>query len=995
MTNFHRILLLLIAIILWPGMTALNGGEEVAFSPEEDYEDYEMYDLSDEGERYMKNMTLEEKIGQLFMVAAYSDRHESHFRELEELVEEYHIGGVLFFQGGPERQVELYNRLQEEAETPLLTAIDGEWGLGMRLDSTISFPYKMALGAIENDSLIYEMGREIGRQLKATGVHVNFAPVVDVNNNSANPVIGMRSFGEDLSSVSSKNIAYLRGLQDEGVMAVAKHFPGHGDTDADSHYELPVIDHDRERLEELELVPFRNAFDAGVGGVMSAHLHMTAFEEAEDLPSSLSPRITQELLQEDLGFEGLVFTDALNMDAVSDYYEADRAALEAFKAGNDVLLFPEDVPGAFKEIKKAIEQGDLSEERLDRSVRKILAVKEWTNEDFPSDYLKPAAKDTLVDYLNRPEARIFNRELVEKSITFLHNEADVLPIRDLRNKEVALVSLGTDKKTTFEKLVERHWPVTVVRLPEHPDSESIKEMAGELLQGYDLVIQAFHGLPSFGPNANKLPERERFLSKAIDHGFPSVKVLFGSPYVARDFELQTPTVLGWQDDSLFQQAAAEAIFGVNPVSGRLPVNITPYAHIGEGYNTTGGLRLRHGLPEETGIDSRDLAKIDEVVKDAIENRGTPGAQVFVAHQGNVIYDKAFGRHTYEDTSKEVEPTDLYDVASVTKIAATTLAAMRFYETGRLSLNDMLSHYLPGLDNEDKRNIKLRELMTHQSGLASWIPFYQMALEEEGLDDFVFCYERGDHFNLQVADGLFASEEIVPEMIWDTILTSPVNDKGEYQYSDLSMFYLKRALDELMRKPFETFLHEEFYHPLGLSTMGFNPTVRFPLDRIVPTEMDRDFRGQLVHGHVHDPAAAMMGGVAGNAGLFSNAYDVGVIMQMLLNRGEYGGNRYFSSSTIDKFTSTVYEGNRRGLGFDKPETDPDENSPAPDQASPRAFGHLGFTGASVWADPEYDLVFVFLSNRVHPDTSNSYFSSEKVRTQAFEAVYEAIGAEEKR
>lgn len=990
----YNIPIVISILLFWPFLLSFNQEQEY-YGEADDGFTYDIFEEDPEIEAMLESMTLEEKIGQLFMVAAYSNRGESHFRSLEGLVEDHGIGGVIFFQGGPLRQVELYNRLQENSDIPLLTGIDAEWGLGMRLDSTISFPYQMPLGAIQNDSLIYEMGREIGRQLRATGVHVNFAPVVDINNNPDNPVIGMRAFGENRELVTRKSQAYMRGLQDEGVLAVAKHFPGHGDTDADSHYELPVINHDRARLDSLELFPFERIFNAGVGGVMSAHLNLPRFESDPKRPSSLSHRITGEMLQEEMGFNGLIFTDALNMDAVSDHYEAGEAALEAFKAGNDVLLFPENVPAAFELIKEAIQEGDISEERLDKSVRKILSVKKWVQDDKMDEFLPAASRDTLHQYLNRPEAKLLNKNLVENAITVIHNEEELLPLRGMRDQKVAVVSLNTSEPTHFERITEKHWPVDVLQLPKKPSGRETEAVLTSMLEGYDVVILAFHGIRTFGPNAGNVEPRHLFVSQAIEQYFPTVKVVFGNPYAASHFEKKTPTVMGWKDDSLYQHAAAEAIFGANPASGRLPVSLSPYADYGIGDNTLGNLRLRHTIPEETGINSADLQKIDEIIEDAIKNKGTPGAQVLAVYQGNVIYENAFGRHTYSDTSQKVKTSDLYDLASITKIAATTLAAMRFHETGQLVLDSTLNYYLPELDEQDKKSIVVKNLMAHQAGLASWIPFYQLTLTEHGLCDFTFCYEPSDYFDTKVAENLYVSSEMQPEVIWDTIHSSPMLDENRYQYSDLSMFYLKRALEQFTRQSFEDYVYEEFYQPMGLSTMGYKPLDRFPLSRIVPTELDKDFRQQLVHGHVHDPAAAMMGGVAGNAGLFSNAYDLAVMMQMLLNKGEYGGNRFFQASTVDYFTKAHFEENRRGLGFDKPQRDPDENSPAPDQASFSTFGHLGFTGTSVWADPEYDLIFVILANRVHPDSRRNYFNREAIRTQTFEVLYEAIGAEDKR
>lgn len=930
----------------------------------------------------MQEMTLEEKIGQLFMVAAYSNRGEQHKKAITQLINQHHIGGLIFFQGTPHQQIKLTNHYQKQSDVPLLIGMDAEWGLSMRLDSVMQFPHQMTLGALQNDTLIYQMGTEIARQCRRLGVHVNFAPVVDINNNPQNPVIHTRSFGEGKTRVSNKGVAYMQGMQDHKVLGVAKHFPGHGDTDKDSHKSLPLIPYPQERLDTLELVPFKKMINKGVGGVMAAHLAIPAYGTQGNEASSLTPDLIKGLLKGAFGYNGLVFTDALNMKGVSKYFESGEVDLKAFKAGNDVLLFPEDVPKAVSLIKAAIKKGDVEEATLDQKVRKLLKAKAWAG----LDQYKPVKKQGISKDLHTQDAKLLKRNIVERSLTLLENQNKALPISDLKKLDIASIALGTNKKTVFQEGLDRYGKVHHFQLESNANEQKMAVLQDQL-SDYDIIIASTHGMSPYNVQTFGLePSTVDFANEIISNRNQTFLVNFGSPYALSKFQKPNVLIQAYEEGSIFQDLASQAIFGAVPMNGKLPVSVKHRYEEGYGLKSKKTTRLEYSIPEAVNIDKADLKKVDSIANVAIDQEATPGCQVLVAKEGKVIYQKAFGHHTY-DGKKPVKNSDIYDIASITKMAGTLLPVMRFYDIGLLDLDKTLGDYLTVVDST-KAKLKLRELLTHQAGLVSWIPFYEYTLTEEGFCDSNYCYNPNKYFSIQVANDLYL-QETYRDTIWKTIHDSEVKERGEYRYSDLGFFYLKRIVDSMIRQDFKDYLSKNFYEPMGMNNTGYLPREKFKLDRIVPTEDDDYFRNQLIHGYVHDPAAAMLGGVAGNAGLFSNANEMAKLMQMFLNKGTYGGERYFSWQTIKTFTKKQFEDNRKGLGFDKPETDPEKISPSSWLASDKTFGHTGFTGTCVWADPQHELTYVFLSNRVHPTSNNRKLVKMDIRTDIQKAIYESF------
>ncbi|MFP4620624.1 MAG: glycoside hydrolase family 3 N-terminal domain-containing protein [Bacteroidales bacterium] len=972
----------------------------------------------------MNEMSLGEKIGQLFMVAAYSDKGPQHTQEIMEMVKKHHIGGLIFFQGNPREQAKLTNIYQNYSKVPLMIGMDAEWGLGMRLDSVISYPRQMALGAIQQDSLIYEMGLDIGEQLHRLGVHINFAPVVDVNNNPENPVIGSRSFGEDRYNVARKGVSYVNGLQDKGVLAVAKHFPGHGDTDQDSHKTLPVIPHDSTRLDSIELYPFKRMIQNGVGGMMVAHLQIPAYDKDPERPTTLSKNVVTDLLRDRMGFNGLVFTDALNMKGVTDHFPPGEIEAEALKAGNDVLLYPEDVSEAISEIKRQVRRGEISRESIEESCRRILSFKYWAgmdtlgNSGTPGNEVKLVQRENLVNDLNKPEYKVQNRELTEHFLTLVENKEEQFPIQNLKNLRLASISIGANKKTPFQEHIELY---TQCRHYQYETGEEIQEFFNDL-DKYDAVIASTH-------NTNEIPSRRYGLNpdyeqllKRLAKRKNTFVVHFGNPYALKYLQpLGNFNIVlnGYNDDLLTQELAAQSLFGAFDINGRLPVSVNDSLRVGNGIIAEDLSRFKYTLPEEVGIHSDTLNKIDSIVHAAIDSQATPGAQVLVARSGKVVYHKTFGHHTYLK-KQPVHWKDIYDLASITKITASVPSLMRLYDEDTLHLDSTLSHYLPYLDTTNKSDIVLKDILTHQARLQAWIPFYYKTLETFYPDQELLSsdfskehpYKLGSHTymakNIQYRDGVYsktpkdsfslqvAEDFYMKENYRDSILRwideSELREKKKYVYSDLGYYYFYRIIEKITGMQLEDYVRNKFYIPLGAYNTGYKPLERFEAKEIVPTENDMVFRRQLLRGHVHDPGTAMMGGVCGHAGLFSNANDLAKIMQMYLNKGYYGGKRYFRDSTLELFTHSPFReqnDNRRGIGFDKPVLEKDEDSPAAKCVSASSFGHSGFTGTYTWVDPQNKVLYVFMSNRVHPDQDNAKLITDDVRTKVQEVIYRAI------
>lgn len=927
----------------------------------------------------LATMTLDEKLGQLFMVAAYSNKGSGHEQEILKLIKEEHIGGLIFFQGTPEEQARLTNAYQVQSKVPLMIAMDAEWGLAMRLPNTFKFPWPLTVGAIQDTNLAFEYGKAMAQHCKALGVHVNFAPVVDINTNPKNPIIGARSFGEDPYRVSQIAAAVMRGMQSEHVLAVAKHFPGHGDTDADSHKTLPSVMHDRARLDAVELFPYRVMAKSGLGGVMVAHLNVPAID-ASGKPTSLSP-IALDLLRKELGFDGLCFTDALNMQGVARDYRPGMVDLEAIKAGNDVLVFSENVKLAKTQIKEALNTGKLDIASIDASVARILLAKHWMSLAQKKHIETAQLKSQLI----REKDQILNRNLFAAATTLLINKNKTLPVKELADLKIACVSAGTEVSAHFGEMLKKY---TQVEYFEYSDARQEEIIAA--LAEYDYVILGIYTSNQNPWKSYKIADNIRRFTRRIGLQNKLIITLFASPYSLLNFpEARSAQALlvSYQNDRDAESVAAQIIFGALGASGRLPVSAGEPFEVGFGLNTQSIGRLGYHYPGAVGLDAATLARIDDIVKEAINQGATPGAQVLVARHGQVVYNKNFG-YIDQRKNEEVRSEHIYDLASITKIAVSVPLLMRLVEEGKINLDQTLGFYLPEAIGTNKEHLILREVLAHQSGLKPWIPFYLETLDKGKYKEGYYGKQRSFEYPNVVSEGLY-SQRYVRDTILKRILDSDLLPEKEYRYSDLGYYLFMQIIERMEGQPINELIHQHFFKPMGANTMVYQPLEVYPINLIVPTEDDKTFRRSLVRGYVHDQGAALLGGVAGHAGLFSTANDLAKLMQMYMQKGEYAGMRYFDSVTVNEFIRCQYcqTKNRRGIGFDKPQLE--GPGPTCGCVSDKSFGHSGFTGTLAWADPEEQIVYIFLSNRVHPDAENRKLLSLSTRTKIQEVIYEAI------
>ena len=930
----------------------------------------------------LNSMTIDEKIGQLFMVQAYSNLDEKHENFIIEMIEKYHVGNLIFMQGTPKKQGILTNKYQSLSKLPMLIGFDGEWGLDMRLDNAYRFPWNMTLGAIRNDSLVKQFGEHLGKHCKRLGIHVNFAPVVDVNVNPENPIIGNRSFGESKENVTQKAIAFTKGMQSLGVMASAKHFPGHGDTATDSHHSLPVLDFSEERLDSIELYPYKKIFDAGVTSVMTAHLSIPSLERDKKLPTSLSYNVTTKLLQEKLGFLGLIITDGLNMKGASNYATSAEIDVAAIQAGNDILLIPQDVPATVKLINKSLELKTLTEERLDFSVRKILKAKYWAG----LHTYKPVELENLQEDLNTVEDELLHRELVKNSITVVKDIHGNIPIQNLKKSKIAYVNLGDDSGDYFVQMLNNYTKVDEV-------SDTNLDVLTSKLKPYNMVIIGFHKSNLHPWKSYKFSNKELVWLQEIARDKNVVLDIFTSPYSLlklKSFTNIDGLIVSYQNSKLAQELSAQLIFGAFPAKGKLPVSIRKEYEEGHGLITSKLSRFEYSIPEDVKLSSIKLAQIEKIADTILNDKMAPGFQVLVARKGKVVYQKSFGYHTDKNKSK-VKNSDVYDLASLTKILASLPLIMKAEEENKIPLSAALVDILPSFNNSNKDTLTVKEILSHYARLKAWIPFYKDTQDKStGKNSYEFYRKnKTSRYNIKVAENLYL-KGTYKDSIFKYIKEADQRQRDGYKYSDLGYYLFKEALERQYKKPLNELVDEEFYEPLGANRTSYLPLNKFSKKEIVPSEKDDYYRNQLLQGNVHDMGAAMLGGVGGHAGLFSNANDVAKIMQMYLQKGYYGGKRYLKSSTIEKFNKRYFSNKkvRRGLGFDKPQLNPKVKATC-GCVSDESFGHSGFTGTYTWADPKSEIVYVFLSNRTYPTMDNRGLVKTNMRTKIQKIIQNAM------
>ena len=950
----------------------------------------------------MDKLSLKEKVGQLFIYTIAPLQTKPNLDLLNEAVNTYKVGGLLFSGGRIENQVALTNRAQRSAKVPILVTFDGEWGLSMRLKGTPVFPRNMVLGCIQDNRLIYEYGQEMARQCRLLGVQVNFAPVADVNINPDNPVINTRSFGENPLRVADKVIAYASGLEAGGVLSVCKHFPGHGDTDVDSHKALPVLPFTRERLDSVELYPFKKAISAGVGGMMVGHLEVPVIEPIGGLPSSLSRNVVYDLLKNELAFKGLIFTDALAMKGVGGNTSV---CLQALKAGNDMVLAPRNLKAEIPAVIEAVEKGELSRQEIDDKCRKVLTYK----------YLlglkqKPHIQlSGLGSRIDTPHTRDLICRLNLAAITVANNKNKVLPFLADKNQSLALLEVGAPGETdALARQLSRHASTVRFRLRAQQTAEQAKRLK-DSLSSYKRIIVAV--------SERKLAAYRSFFAKFA----PEVPVvyLFFAPdktmlQIERAVSAASAVVLAHSPQKEVQQQVADILFAKASADGRLSASIGKLFSEGEGVTITPETPL-HFVPEEFGFSGLALQRIDSIALMGIREGAYPGCQVVVMKEGQVLVDKAFGTHAGPGTSR-VRNTDMYDIASLSKTTGTLLALMKLYDKGRFNLTDRLSDHLSFLQKTNKKDITIKDVLFHQSGLPAGLALYPELIDKESYTGRLFSARRDalhtlrlgantwanpnfkflkeyvspvktDAYTLQVCEDFWLNPSF-RQVIEQKIVEAPLRQK-RYVYSDIGFMLLHFLVEKLADMPMDTYLEQEFYRPMGLTHTGYLPLRKFAKEEIVPSNIDSFLRKKKLQGYVHDESAALQGGVAGNAGLFSNAREVARIYQMLLNGGEWEGRRYLSKETCELFTTGKTALSRRGLGFDRPDTRFPAKSPCAEPVPSGVYGHTGFTGTCAWADPVNNLVYVFLSNRVYPHLVNPKLSQLDIRRKIQEAVYKAM------
>jgi beta-N-acetylhexosaminidase len=930
------------------------------------------------------SLSPQDHIAQLFMIAAYSNKDMKHVKEIKDLITNYNIGGLIWMQGGPLRQGKLANYYQSVAKTPLLYSMDAEWGLAMRLDSTPRYPKQMTLGAIQNDSLIYLMGRQIARECKRLGVHVNFAPVADVNNNPLNPVIGLRSFGENKYKVAQKAYMYMQGMQEEFVMANGKHFPGHGDTDSDSHLSLPQINHSVARLDSLELFPFQYLFDRGLASVMVAHLNVPNLDTAKNIPSTLSSKIVNELLKKKMAYKGLVFTDALNMKGVSAAFEPGIVDVKALLAGNDVLLFSGDVPKAIAEIQKAITEGKITQQEIDQRCKKIIQAKYWCGLNKKQEIVTR----NLFKELNTKQSEQLNDKLAEAAVTLVKNENNFLPLKVTDTLRILELSFGVTEANTLGSTLKNYAYVEHAGLAHDAKPEDIRRVFNQINET-DIIVIQLNKATAKAENNYGVGEQTLRMIDSISNLKPSILVLPTNPYIINkipSIKNFKAILIAYEYLPSLLRASANAIMGVNNVSGKLPVT-TKYFK----YNS--GLSLK-GRNEEENLAVKEayyktkFGTIDSIALSGIQEKAYPGCQVVALKDGQIIYQKSFGNYTYSNDSKKVDNGTFYDLASITKIAATSLALMKLNSEGRFDYKKTLGHYLPYLVGTDKENLIIEDILAHQAGLQAWIPFYLATMQKGG--DYlpgIYSKKQSPEFPTQVAKKMYITKGF-NDSIYKRIIISKVDKPGKYLYSDIGYYFMQQIIEEQTKMKLNEYV-KELYFKIGL-TLTYLPLNYFSKLQIAPTENDEKFRKQIIQGYVHDPGAALLGGVAAHAGLFGNALDLAKIMQLYLNKGEINGVRLIDSTVVKEFTACRFcPGNRRGLCFEKPEQDLNKDSPVNVDCSLDSYGHSGFTGTFAWADPKNNLVVVFLSNRVYPDADDNRLAKSGIRGKIHKAFYDAL------
>lgn len=920
-------------------------------------------------------------------------------RTIDEYIGRNGMGGILFEHSLLQKYAEMIDYTRSVAKVPVMVTFDGEWGLSMRIKDAPRFPKNMALGAISDPSLLYQYGKEMARECKLLGVNVNFAPVADVNSNPANPVIGSRSFGSDPVRVATLATAYGAGLEDGGVMAVAKHFPGHGDTSTDTHKTATTVTHDQHTMWKVDLVPFGRFISAGLGGVMAGHISVPSLDP-KGKPASASKAIITDVLKKRMDFRGIVFTDALKMKGSAN--AGKRNVVEAFMAGADAFLCSDSPVRDLDDLMQAVADHRINQADIDSRCRKILAFKYALGLASP----RPGQVGNINSLVNSPQAETVNRRLSAAAVTALWNHASALPLPVDTPHSTAIVNIGAPASNEFSDICSRYTSVDCFGIS--GDSNFTENEIRTIRNHPHIVLAVYSDTPESRANYDRLTK----------NGADVCAVFFTGVYSLRKFLPEVKSakavLLTYDDTPLLRQYAAQALFGGIKVDGRLPVDIQGVAKAGSGVDIRKS-RLGYGVPEMAALKPSLTDSIDSLMNLAIRNGAIPGGQVLVAKDGIIVHDRSYGLHT--KGGEPVCDSTVYDLASVSKAIGTLPGIMAVYDDGHLRLDAPVSQYIGALRGGDKDNITVRQLLYHESGMPASLNMFDAMIDtasysgqlittkqdklhpvkiqnrawgprDARLRSDIVRRERSDSFPVAVARGIYAGR-CTYDTIMNRIYNIGLRPTKAYNYSCLNFCLLMNIEEMITRRPHDRFVTERIWQPVGAHHLTYRPAENTPHASIAPTENDTFLRRQTVNGYVHDELAAFSGGVQGNAGVFGSAEDIAKVCQMWLQNGRYGERQILSPKTVKLFTTDKSPTCRRGLGFDKPDTVAPEYSPTCDEADPSVFGHLGFTGTVFWVDPHNNLIFIFLTNRVNPTRDNAAFNRMNLRPDLFRMVYNSL------
>lgn len=950
----------------------------------------------------MKGMSDKEILAQFIMPMVWPTTDPKALKEWDDMVSNKKYGGVLFQKGDPKVQLSMINHMRKKAKIPMLVSADAEWGLSMRLSNTLRYPKNTMLGAADDTSLTYRYGKAVAYEMKRMGIHINFAPTIDVNNNPKNPVIGVRSFGSDPEKVSALGIAFSMGLESEGVLSCAKHFPGHGNTDVDSHKGLPTIKGSREALDEIELAPFKQYINKGLGAIMVGHLKVPALKTGAR-PTSLSKAVVTDLLKHEMGFKGLVVTDGLGMEgALTD--KSLSVAVEAFKAGNHVLLASVNPSKDLSSLHVALMSGEINREEMIQRCRELLAIK-WA---VGAHIATPLTAERLYEDLSPTAHKALIEEINDKAMTLLKNESNTIPLPSPKSGKVALLRYGSQACGTLLKTMKKHSQIATFTLTP-TSSQAEKDNVYSQLRKYETVIIAL--------TSDKLKGEGELV--ALAKATRTVLVCMASPYTLLSFDKVIPhckaIAVGYELTTGAQRSMGDALWGGKTFEGKLPVDLTPLFRSGMN-NTTPETRLGESEPERVGLSSSRLKEIDNIALEGLKKGAYTGCQVLVAKEGKIIYNKAFGVKGKTDKDSVTTET-LYDLASVTKAIATVPLTMIASDAGLVNTDIPIAHYLPYLKHSDKDRIKVSDLLHHTGGMPAGILFYQSLIDPSSYTPPLISHRRKKGYPTQIGRRSYArkgfkylkhlvskdSSAIYPirfapnmylhysmrDTIRAAIKEAEINhSKKKYRYSDLDFLLLQDILEAQQGKRLDTLFAEQLAQPLGLHRLLYRPYTRFARKEIAVGQKDNFLRHMDLRGDVDDEAAAMLGGIAGNAGLYGNAESIAVLLQMLLNQGQYGGAKIIRPETVKKFTTARHPHSPYALGFDRQRAK-GEQSPITELAPASTYGHQGFTGTCFWVDPQNKLIYVFLSNRGAPKRWNSLLLQLNIRPRIQEVIYRSF------